>query len=71
MLTTIILAIIIFAAGFVTGFFVFRNNKAKAEKIATKVDKTVDKVTTKVESAAKTASKTVKATAAKAKKVSK
>ena len=65
MLTNIIAAIIIFAGGFVTGFFVFRNNKTKAEKIATKVDKTVDKVTQKVETAAKAASKAVKATAAR------
>ena len=59
MITTI-LCIVFFAAGFVTGFFVFRNNKAKAEEVATKVDEVVEKVETTTKEVAKKAVKAAK-----------
>lgn len=55
MLTTI-LCVVFFAVGFVTGFFVFRNNKTKAEEVATKVDEVVEKVETTTKEVAKKAS---------------
>lgn len=64
-MTTIILCIVFFAAGFVTGFFVFRNNKAKAEEVATKVDEVVERAETTAKEVAKKASATTKKVAKK------
>lgn len=64
MLTNIILAIVIFALGFMTGCFVFNNNKEKASKIADKVEKGAEK-------AVKKATTGVKKTASAAKNIRK
>lgn len=64
MLANIILAIVIFALGFITGCFVFNNNKEKASKIADKVEKGAEK-------AVKKATAGVKKTASAAKNTTK
>lgn len=64
MLSNIILAIVIFGVGFITGFFVFNNNQEKASKVADKVEKTAEKASQK-------AAKQVKKTTAQVKKTAK
>ncbi len=68
MLSNIILAIVIFALGFITGCFVFNNNKEKASKIADKVEKGAEKAVKKTTTAVKKTASAAKNTAKKIQK---
>lgn len=57
MVTYIIAAVVLFAAGFLTGFLVFRNNQTKANEISNKIAEVADDVAEKAEKVVKTAKK--------------
>lgn len=68
MLSTIILVIVSFALGFITGCFVFNNNKEKASKTAGKVEKGAEKAVKKATAVVKKIASAAKNTAKKIQK---